>query len=111
MNWKIWEYFNSSKQYIDDDPVEMDNKLDELTRKDVIKIGALCLVIFFIWNGLSFGWDKVSCAYKGYTYEKPTKRPIFSECLIQMKDGSYVPLERYINRVLTFNDLGNNIEQ
>jgi hypothetical protein len=23
-----------------------------------------------------------------------------------MKDGSYVPLERYINRVLTFNDLG-----
>jgi hypothetical protein len=24
-----------------------------------------------------------------------------------MKDGSYVPLERYINRVLTFNDLGN----
>lgn len=107
MNWKIWEYFNNSKQYIDDDPVEMDDKLDELTRKDVIKIGALCLVIFFIWNGISFGWDKVSCAYKGYTYEKPTKRPIFSECLIQMKDGSFVPLERYINRVLTFNDLGN----
>lgn len=40
--------------------------------------------------------------------KKIPKRPIFSECLIQMKDGSYVPLERYINRVLTFNDLGNN---
>ena len=51
--------------------------------------------------------DKISCAYTGYTYEKPTKRPIFSQCLIQMKDGSFVPLERYINRVMTFNDLGN----
>ena len=111
MDWKFWEYFNGSEQYIDDDPVEMDDKLDELTRKDMIKVAGLCLIVFLTWSGLSFSWDKVSCAYKGYTYEKPTKRPIFSECLIQMKDGSYVPLERYINRVLTFNDLGNNVEQ
>lgn len=64
-------------------------------------LALLCLIGFG-----NFMVDKVSCAYTGYTYEKNTKRPIFSECLIQMKDGSYVPLERYINHVLTFNDLG-----
>lgn len=107
MNWKFWKDETESTYY-EDDPVEMDDKLDELTRKDMIKVGSIVLIGFLLWSGLSFGWDKVSCAYKGYTYEKNTKRPIFSECLIQMKDGSYVPLERYINRVLTFNDLGNS---
>lgn len=80
---------------------------DEFTKKDFIKVSIVMLIALLLWNGLTLGLDKASCAYKGYTYEKKTKRPIFSECLIQMKDGSYVPLERYINRVLTFNDLGN----
>lgn len=79
---------------------------DKFTKRDFI----ICIFIFIgmlcIYNFASFMIDKARCTYKGYTYEKNTKRPIFSECLIQMKDGSYVPLERYINRVLTFNDLG-----
>ena len=93
------------KDVEDDFEDEKDNgkltKMDFL-KSSVIIFGVLCL--FGIFNLMI---DKATCAYKGYTYEKPTKRPIFSECLIQMKDGSYVPLERYINRVLTFNDLGN----
>lgn len=79
---------------------------DTFTNRDfkistILILGLLCLYGFG-----GFLVDKASCAYKGYTYEKKTKRPIFSECLIQMKDGSFVPLERYINRVLTFNDIG-----
>lgn len=80
---------------------------DTFTKRD-FKISVIALLAMLCLFGFSnFMLDKVSCAYTGYTYEKNTKRPIFSECLIQMKDGSYVPLERYINRVLTFNDLGN----
>ena len=86
-------------------------KEDRFTLKDFLKSLAIFVLALFVINGFSFIKDKVSCAYTGYTYEKNTKRPIFSECLIQMKDGSYVPLERYINRVLTFNDLSNNVEQ
>jgi len=92
-------------------PVYKNSELnDEFTRNDLIKVCCVIGLALLLWNGLSFSWDKVSCAYKGYTYEKNTKRPIFSECLIQMKDGSFVPLERYINRVLTFNDLGDNVQ-
>ena len=86
-------------------------KEDRFTLKDFLKSLIIFVVAIFVINGGNFMADKVSCAYTGYTYEKNTKRPIFSECLIQMKDGSYVPLERYINRVLTFNDLGNGVEQ
>ena len=79
---------------------------DRFTKRDF----KITLVVFLgmlgLWSFGNFMYDKAQCAYKGYTYEKETKRPIFSECLIQMKDGSYVPLERYINRVLTFNDIG-----
>lgn len=84
-----------------------DLDVDRFTNRD-FKISILLMVValgIFAFGGFLF--DKASCAYKGYTYEKNTKRPIFSECLIQMKDGSYVPLDRYINRVLTFNDIGN----
>lgn len=80
---------------------------DKFTLKDFLKSLTIFILALLVINGFGFIKDKISCAYTGYTYEKPTKRPIFSECLIQMKDGSYVPLERYINRVLTFNDLGN----
>lgn len=97
--------FDDFKNTIEEYKEKYDN--DEFTTKDFIKVCCVALVVLFVLNSLSFGWDKVKCAYTGYTYEKQTKRPIFSECLIQMKDGSYVPLERYINRVLTFNDLGN----
>ena len=86
-------------------PVHNDYE-DRFTLKDFLKSLAIFVVALFVINGFSYIKDKISCAYTGYTYEKNTKRPIFSECLIQMKDGSYVPLERYINRVLTFNDLG-----
>lgn len=80
---------------------------DKFTKRDLKISIFMFLGLILLWN---FGWlmtDKIKCAYTGYTYEKPTKRPIFQECLIQMKDGSYVPLERYINRVISFNDLGN----
>lgn len=97
--------FEKTKDTVNDYMEKYDN--DEFTTKDFIKVCSVALVLLFLFNTFSFGWDKVRCAYTGYTYEKKTKRPIFSECLIQMKDGSYVPLERYINRVLTFNDLGN----
>lgn len=86
-------------------------KEDRFTLKDFLKSLIIFVIAIFVINGFGFIKDKISCAYTGYTYEKNTKRPIFSECLIQMKDGSYVPLERYINRVLTFNDLGNGVEQ
>ena len=111
MNWKFWE--NNLEDDIENEletgiPVsKIKVNDDEFTTKDFIKVCCVALVVLFVYNSLSFGWDKAKCAYTGYTYEKQTKRPIFSECLIQMKDGSYVPLDRYINRVLTFNDLGN----
>ena len=87
--------------------IDNKNSDDKFTLKDFLKSSVIFLLAMIVFCGFSFVKDKITCAYKGYTYEKPTKRPIFSECLIQMKDGSYVPLERYINRVLTFNDLGN----
>lgn len=90
---------------------DYDYKEDRFTLKDFLKSLAIFVFALLVINCFGFIKDKVSCAYTGYTYEKNTKRPIFSECLIQMKDGSYVPLERYINRVLTFNDLSNNVEQ
>jgi hypothetical protein len=90
---------------------DYDYKEDRFTLKDFLKSLVIFVVALFVINGFTLIKDKISCAYTGYTYEKNTKRPIFSECLIQMKDGSYVPLERYINRVLTFNDLGNGVEQ
>ena len=97
------------KWFMKDD--DYNYKEDRFTLKDFLKSLAIFIVALFVINCFGFIKDKVSCAYTGYTYEKNTKRPIFSECLIQMKDGSYVPLERYINRVLTFNDLSNNVEQ
>lgn len=107
MNWKFWE--NDVEDCIDDIKQELNE--DKFTKRDFIKSCAIFFLMLIVWGGLNLGWEKTKCAYTGHTYEKNTKRPIFSECLIQMKDGSYVPLERYINRVLTFNDLGNNIEQ
>ena len=80
---------------------------DKYTKRDFKITILIVLGLIFMWSCGNFFLDKIACTYKGYTYEKNTKRPLFSECLIQMKDGSYVPLERYINRVLTFNDLGN----
>lgn len=79
---------------------------DSFTKRDFKIMVMIFLGFLILWGFGGFMYDKAQCAYKGYTYEKNTKRPIFSECLIQMKDGSYVPLERYINRVLTFNDIG-----
>ena len=99
MNWKFWE------DDVEEDLVEVE---DKFTKRDFIKSCAIFFLMLIIWGILNLGWEKTKCAYTGHTYEKNTKRPIFSECLIQMKDGSYVPLERYINRVLTFNDLGNS---
>ena len=84
---------------------ELDYEEDSYTKRDFKITTLIILVLFGVYAFGGFLFDKASCAYKGYTYEKKTKRPIFSECLIQMKDGSYVPLERYINRVLTFNDI------
>ena len=84
------------------------NEEDTYTKRDFKITVLVVLGLLGLWSFGGFMWDKAACTYKGYTYEKNTKRPIFSECLIQMKDGSYVPLERYINHVLTFNDLGNN---
>lgn len=89
-----------------DENLEDYDEDDSYTKRDFKITLLIVLGIFCLWGFGNFMVDKVSCAYTGYTYEKNTKRPIFSECLIQMKDGSYVPLERYINRVLTFNDLG-----
>jgi hypothetical protein len=89
-----------------DENLEDYDEDDSYTKRDFKITLLIVLGIFCLWGFGNFMADKVSCAYTGYTYEKNTKRPIFSECLIQMKDGSYVPLERYINRVLTFNDLG-----
>lgn len=87
--------------------IEEDWEDDDIFTKRDFKISVIAVLALLCLVGFgNFMVDKVSCAYTGYTYEKNTKRPIFSECLIQMKDGSYVPLERYINRVLTFNDLG-----
>lgn len=83
-----------------------DSDGDTFTKRDFKIMVVVFLGLLGLYNLGSLAFDKASCAYKGYTYEKNTKRPIFSECLIQMKDGSYVPLERYINRVLTFNDIG-----
>lgn len=93
---------------IEDDDIDVE---DKFTLKDFMKASVIILIAFIIFMGLGFIKDKISCAYTGYTYEKNTKRPIFSECLIQMKDGSYVPLERYINRVITFNDINNGVDQ
>lgn len=107
MNWKFWE--NDVEDCINDIKQELNE--DKFTKRDFIKSCAIFFLMLIVWGCLNLGWEKTKCAYTGHTYEKNTKRPIFSECLIQMKDGSYVPLERYINRVLTFNDLGNNIEQ
>ena len=91
-------------------PVYKDkDKEDRFTLKDFLKSLSIFMVMLLVWGSLNLGWDKAKCAYIGHTYEKSTKRPIFSECLIQMKDGSYVPLERYINRVLTLNDMNGNI--
>ena len=92
----------------EDDDIDIE---DKFTLKDFMKSSIIILIAFIIFMGLGFIKDKISCAYTGYTYEKNTKRPIFSECLIQMKDGSYVPLERYINRVITFNDINNGVDQ
>lgn len=92
----------------EDDDIDIE---DKFTLKDFMKSSVIILIAFIIFMGLGFIKDKISCAYTGYTYEKNTKRPIFSECLIQMKDGSYVPLERYINRVITFNDINNGVDQ
>jgi hypothetical protein len=97
MNWKFWE-----DDIIEEDLVEVE---DKFTKKDFIKSCAIFFLMLIVWGSLNLGWEKTKCAYTGHTYEKATKRPIFSECLIQMKDGSYVPLERYINRVLTLNDM------
>lgn len=82
---------------------------DKFTKRDLKIMIFVFFILTILYNCASLLIDKAQCAYKGYTYEKETKRPIFSECLIQMKDGSYVPLERYINRVLTFNDIGSEI--
>lgn len=82
---------------------------DKFTKRDLKIMIFVFFILIILYNCASLLIDKAQCAYKGYTYEKETKRPIFSECLIQMKDGSYVPLERYINRVLTFNDIGSEI--
>ena len=92
----------------DDENAENNGNIkDHYTKRD-FKITVIIFIIMACLFSLSnLMLDKISCAYTGYTYEKPTKRPIFSQCLIQMKDGSFVPLERYINRVMTFNDLGN----
>lgn len=90
---------------------DIDITEDTFTLKDFIKSSVIFAIVFIVFMGLGFIKDKISCAYTGYTYEKNTKRPIFSECLIQMKDGSYVPLERYINRVITFNDVNSGVEQ
>jgi len=84
---------------------ELDYEEDSYTKRDFKITALIVLGLLGVYAFGGFLFDKASCAYKGYTYEKNTKRPIFSECLIQMKDGSYVPLERYINRVLTFNDI------
>ena len=80
---------------------------DEYTKRDFTISALVVIALLALFGFGSFLFDKANCAYTGYTYEKETKRPIFSECLIQVNDGSYVPLERYINRVLTFNDLQN----
>ena len=92
----------------DDENAENNGNIKDRYTKRYFKITVIIFIIMaclFSFSNLML--DKISCAYTGYTYEKPTKRPIFSQCLIQMKDGSFVPLERYINRVMTFNDLGN----
>lgn len=83
---------------------------DQYTKRDMIISVIIAIGICLIFMFGNFLWDKVSCKYKGYTYEKLTKRPIFSECLVQMKDGSYVPLDRYINRTITINDLGGDAQ-
>lgn len=97
MNWKFWE-----DDIIEEDLVEAE---DKFTKRDFIKSCVIFFLMLIVWGSLNLGWEKTKCAYTGHTYEKNTKRPIFSECLIQMKDGSYVPLDRYINRVLTLNDM------
>lgn len=99
----IKEWFNRFKS----DDSEDDFEEDRYTKRDFKITVLIFLGLLLVWNMGGFIFDKVACSYTGYTYEKPTKRPIFQECLIQMKDGSYVPLERYINRVISFNDLGN----
>ena len=43
---------------------------DEFTRNDLIKVCCVIGLAFLLWNGLSFSWDKVSCAYKGSTMKK-----------------------------------------
>ena len=103
MNWKFWK--EEEKTIYEDDPVEYEEIYDKFTKRDFIKSCVIFFLMLVAWGSLNLFWEKTKCAYTGHTYEKATKRPIFSECLIQMKDGSYVPLERYINRVLTLNDM------
>lgn len=80
---------------------------DNFTKRDFMIMIAFMAVLMFFFGSMNFLMDKASCAYKGYVYEKDTKRPIFSECLIKIKDGSYIPLDKYMNKVLTFNDVDN----
>lgn len=78
---------------------------DKFTKRDFILSCIVFILAIGIYSIILILLDKGKCAYTGYTLEKDTKRPIFSECLIKMKDGSYVPLERYYNRVISINDL------